>query len=159
MIYRITLILSILLFSCNTTGKLQDNEPYIDEHGMEVTTEETDAEIIFQLKNTNDYPVYLSRPDQLTIQKQEGDNWERVRILYCPCGASCPPPREFVSLQTNDFVRLKWNKKESWCVDVEHQMIPETKERKASQGNYRMLIQYGQQKKKQTKTYYEFKLN
>jgi len=159
MIYRITIFITILLYACNTTSKLPQNENHFTQNGIYITLEEKESEIIFKIQNTNDFPVYLFQPDQLTIQKQIGTEWEKVRILYCPCGASCPSPREFVQLKTNEFINFNWNKKESWCIHSNQQKIPETVEQNVEKGNYRLFIQYGPYKKEQTKLYYKFKLN
>jgi hypothetical protein len=121
--------------------------------------EENEQEIIFKIQNTNNYPVVMAQPDQLTLQQQQGEQWQRVRTLYCPCGASCPSPREFVELSPEAFTLLSWDKKESWCVHNTPQRIPETAEKPAEKGNYRLVVSCGQHPKTTHTIYYEFKLN
>lgn len=156
---KIIPLLIILVYSCNAASKLPDNRDSSIKNGIEVKIDHKDSEILFKIKNFNNYSIYIFQPEQLEIQRQEGKEWKRVRTLYCPCGASCPPPREYLQLKPGEFMDYTWNKKESWCVNKENSTIPETFEKNVSKGKYRLFLEYGQYVKEPTKLYYEFKIN
>lgn len=152
-------LLIIFLYSCNAASKLPDKENNSGQNGIEVKVDHPDSLILFTIKNSNNYSMYIFQPDQMEIQRQGEKEWQRVRTLYCPCGASCPPPREYLLLKPGEFLNFSWNKKETWCVNKENSIIPETFEQDVSKGNYRLFIKYGKQLKERTKLYYQFKLN
>ncbi len=70
--------------------------------------------VVFILENTTDSSRYILEPSRLTIQKMIDSAWYDIRMLPCPCGASCAPP-EYYEIKAFDQMDLSWNEKESWC--------------------------------------------
>jgi len=115
----------------------------------------------FVVKNeSNEKDVFLFQPNEIHVEKQTEKGWKRLNILYCPCGASCPPPPEWEVLKSHSTKQVKWNLNEEWCGEIKtDRKIPETKKRYAGAGTYRFVLKYSVDKGKEiVKNYTEFEL-
>lgn len=102
--------------------------------------------------------IILFDPMLVRIEKQHENSWQQVRILHCPCGAHCEPPPKWIKLSPEKPWSMKWNLSESWCENTSKGEIPETMERKADSGEYRVVIFYGYNEQDRIKLTKEFKI-
>ncbi len=118
---------------------------------------ENSGKATFRITNKSEQKqVYLFHPEEIEIEKQTKEGWKQVEILYCPCGASCPPPPEWSVLNPQSSETVTWNLKKQWCGGTSlHGNIPKTKTKYAGKGNYRFVVRYTLDKDKKTKTYYK----
>lgn len=94
------------------------------------------------LRNISSETLTVLNPMELAIQKEvvEG-KWQSLRWLYCPCGASCPPPPEQMAIPVGERQKYTWKPQEEWCED-QAQGRPITKKQDVEAGHYRILVQY-----------------
>lgn len=102
--------------------------------------------------------IFLFDPMLTRIEKFENNTWNKLRILHCPCGANCEPPPRFKKLSKGEIWEVKWNLKESWCKKNTKNAIPETIEKKAAIGKYRVVIYYGYNQTERIKYTKEFQI-
>ncbi|MFO8234016.1 MAG: hypothetical protein R6U04_01235 [Bacteroidales bacterium] len=91
---------------------------------------------------TENDTIYIYEPQQIRMEKLEGEKWRKVRIRYCPCGASCPqPPEKQLLMPGNEFF-IQWDQIEEWCGEKNEKGVPETHTAEAEKGLYRITIIY-----------------
>ncbi|MCU0446736.1 MAG: hypothetical protein MUE85_17655 [Microscillaceae bacterium] len=110
--------------------------------------------IRIKFKNISESVLVVYKPKPVFIEKKVGNEWQKVQILYCPCGASCPPPPAQQLLDLNKEMAFFWTQIENWCVDK----VEET--RQASTGQYRLRVQYSTSPTNYDRqmAYYEFEI-
>jgi hypothetical protein len=115
----------------------------------------------FVIENTiSEQAIFLFHPMEITIQERINESWEQVSVLYCPCGASCPPPPEFRKLPPGEKKVITWDLNEEWCEEANAKdEIPQTKRKYAGAGTYRFVVKYSMDKGKAIHSVYRtFKL-
>jgi hypothetical protein len=137
-------------------GNKEENEKGI--HIETIHTGEGNDLIKFEIRNTSSQDVRVFHPKEITIEKKNGD-WEKVSVLYCPCGASCPPPPEFLVLKPGELLTISWNKKRSWCGERQANGIREYHEEKVESGLYRLKVHYADLENEMKTVYNVFNIN
>ncbi len=115
----------------------------------------------FVIKNkSKEQDVLLFQPNEVQVEKKTEKGWEKVSIRYCPCGASCPPPPEWETLESQSTKKMKWDLNEEWCGEINsNRKVPETKKKYAGAGTYRFVLKYSMNKGKEIFTdYVKFEL-
>ena len=98
--------------------------------------------------------LYLYKPKNLVIQKQEPDGWQKIRTLYCPCGASCPAPPDVIPLPPGNQYTYIWDQMEAWCGDMTREGIRKMHRSFPGYGKYRIGIRLLNQDTQQVKVLY-----
>ena len=141
------ILLTLVLASCHTSKKTADKP----EGSMktEVVTIQSKSEyqqgdpVNFMVQNNHpEMTLKLYHPLELTIEKKSENDWEQVKILYCPCGASCPPPPEYREVKPKQAYQLAWDQKTSWCGEMQDNGIKKYHEKLVTPGEYRLVLQY-----------------
>ena len=164
-IYIKVLLISLLgLWACHSTQRGAMTSNYSTSRLVSAECEENyekGEEAKFVIKNqSKEKDVLLYHPKEILIEKYTGEKWERVDIMYCPCGASCPPPPEWGALKPEATKTIKWDLNEEWCNDKNSERkVPETNKKYAGSGTYRFVLRYSVDKGRQILTdYTRFKL-
>lgn len=151
----------ILMGSCSATKNLPMSEESITDEGLvvnykkEVATEQT---FKIEVINRGVKEVTIYSPAVIHIEVLEGEEWRKVRIQHCPCGADCSPPRKFIILNSGEIHQFRWNLYESWCEKIPGSEIPKAMEKKATPGLYRVLLRYKQENGEKERVYKEFRI-
>ena len=98
-----------------------------------------------RLSINNNHPenvLKIYHPLELNIEKKTTEGWKEVDILYCRCGASCPPPPEYREIRPEQAYRISWDQKTSWCGDLKENGIREYHEKQVSTGKYRIILRF-----------------
>ena len=135
-------ILSLIIFTaCNPSKHLSntDDLPIQVKINDPVKIGET---ILFEIKNNFSEPVTVFYPQRLWIEKQEGVEWQKLKILECLCDAPCQASEDKMLLEPDKLFELKWDQKESWCGPRKSGQIRETIFKQATKGKYKIIIQY-----------------
>ena len=141
-----------LLLSCQAQkSKSQVLEANEHQRDVQIVAEDTYKQsniAEFQVKNiTEGEELYVYTPKDLVIEKSINGNWEKLRVLYCPCGASCPPPPEWKKLVPNQSLTISWDLHEEWCEASDPTVrVPETHSRYAGKGLYRIVILFARKR-------------
>lgn len=101
-------------------------------------------------KEATIYDPLIIRVEQKLANGTDGKNWKIMRWLYCPCGASCPPPPARVNIAKNQSKTFVWDKLEKWC---DHRM--KTQQQKATKGTYRLRLKYQNPQTNAQEIYYQ----
>ena len=152
------LILVPLFISCKTNESVKSRTIINDLVVSHDFVSQKTNTILFSIENLSDSKVTLFNPTKTVIEKQVGEEWINIRILYCPCGASCPPPPEERLIIKGVVHQLKWNLKEEWCGGQNKEGIPSTISNIAESGNYRIKIDYEKVDGNRTFIYHEFSI-
>lgn len=148
--------------ACKKANRTTD-KPVVIKSTWEVDAKPTytaDEKVVIKFKNITEQEITVFDPlivvvEQKLQTKEEGKEWKQMRWLYCPCGASCPPPPDQLAITKGDVKTFVWNKEERWC---EGGMKMKTL--KASAGTYRLKLRYKDPKTNNEETYYqEFKID
>jgi hypothetical protein len=154
--------LSILLGACVTQSLSTQGTELPSFLTVDSKLNYGDSDIAtFKIENNSDQKkIYIYHPEEVEIERKTKDGWKQVDILYCPCGASCPPPPEQRVIAPGGTVTKSWNLKSQWCEGTNlHGQIPETKTQYAGKGSYRFVFRYRLKENSEIKTYFEnFKL-
>lgn len=113
----IFLSVTAILISCNPESQLNKEREDSSRLGVRVIIGEKykpGSPVVFIIENTADTLRYIMEPSRLEIQREIDSNWYDLRILHCPCGAPCAPPR-YVPIEPYQEIDISWNQKESWC--------------------------------------------
>jgi hypothetical protein len=150
--------LSILLGACITSShstKKAKSPSYLTVESKIIY--ENNERATFKITNeSQEEELFLSHPEEIEIEKQTKSGWKDIKVLYCPCGASCPPPPQWGVLKPQGTRTVSWNLKEQWCEGTSlHGNIPKTKTKYAGKGNYRFVVRYTLNKDKEKITYYK----
>ena len=103
----------------------------------------TSEGFFIELENISPNDIFIYRPWAKNIEKKIGDNWIKVKILYCPCGQYCDPPPIKKILLPGQKYRQYWNLFEGWCDESSTDETPKTIEYKVTKGHYRITSFYG----------------
>ncbi len=137
----IKILLLIVLVACNLTQKLtSSNESQIQIIINEGKPIKEGESIHFEIRNNSLRDLTLINPYKILIDKKEGESWQKIRILDCPCDAPCQPKPEKKLLETGKSFLLNWDQNESWCGPRSSAQIRETIYKKVGSGSYRLLI-------------------
>ncbi|MDD2277798.1 MAG: hypothetical protein PHS05_01920 [Bacteroidales bacterium] len=101
----------------------------------------------FNVINNSDDTLYFHNYSLIHIEKNNMGDWEKLRVLPCPCGASCPKPFEYVVIPKGQHYSLAWDKQENWCEKKAGLPVPETKYAACTSGEYRIKVVYSFDKK------------
>ncbi|OFX27640.1 MAG: hypothetical protein A2041_10315 [Bacteroidetes bacterium GWA2_31_9b] len=153
---QILIFLVVIFFSsCKPSEKNTLNQKPND---IETEIVISDNQIHFQVKNISNDTIVLYNPQRLNIQRFVNNNWEKVRILNCPCGAPCAKPDEKLYLFKGQSHSISWDKQESWCGNKNENGIPKTIKSLSLSGNYRIIIIYQLNQADKQTFYKEFEL-
>ena len=97
----------------------------------------------FKVINRSDSTVYIHHYYKLQIEMKKEEAWVPLRILFCPCGAPCAKPAEFVGISAGENLAWEWDMQESWCGKPGESHIPQTMKQKVNPGVYRVKVVYG----------------
>lgn len=95
-----------------------------------------------KFNNKTESSIILLNPERISIEKKSNEKWEKVKVLYCPCGASCPPPPEKLEIKPSEKFVFSWDQNESWCGEYITKFVQKTEIKFAGFGKYRMRILY-----------------
>ncbi len=153
----IFIFLLIFIFSSSCKTQKPVSTPYKDAVEISMKKSYPSGEKIeIVLNNISGSDLVLYKPSMTEIEKQENGAWKNVRILYCPCGASCPPPADKITIPKAGKHLLNWNQLEKWCGAENHAGIPKTESKTVAAGNYRIKIGFMAENKKRQIIYHEF---
>lgn len=151
-----------VLLSCQANlFSLQQNpsSPLSDKIEIKLTLEIKIGETqIFEIFNGSDDRIIVYNPAIKNIERLEGKEWRKVRILYCPCGANCEPPPETKVLIPDEKHILRWNLTESWCGEMQENNIPKTERIDPTPGLYRIKVRYSTSEGPKKTIWKEFKI-
>jgi hypothetical protein len=133
------LVLLILITGCKSSQKSAERK---ENTKVDIGISISEISINFNIKNVTSEPLNILNPRKLTIQKFEGEAWQNLKILICPCDAPCNAPKEKEQLLPNVSYPIAWNKKESWCGSRTEHGIRETVESVATKGKYRITFSF-----------------
>ncbi len=146
MINRLSLFLVVMtLISCKTqeittsVNNKNSDSPFTINFKQEIVIGDT---YIFNITNNSDDTLIILSPSVARIEKFENNEWRRVKILYCPCGANCIAPPKEKNLLKGQSHKYRWNLKESWCGEKQENGIPETIVKDPLEGIYRIYVDY-----------------
>jgi hypothetical protein len=154
---NLSLFLLIVFFvSCKSNEKSTSikSEPDIIKTNIVIS----ENQIQFQIQNISNDTLTIYSPQQITIQRFVNNDWEKVRILNCPCGAPCAKPAEIKELFSGQIHTYSWDKQESWCGKKNEYGIPETIKEFSKSGKYRIMIMYQIKQSEKQIVYQEFEL-
>lgn len=158
-LFAVSSFFVILFFSCKVQTETSSN---LDLDPFEISHESTismgKSIIKFTIRNKTNQNLILIEPSIVRIESLVNSNWKAIRILDCPCGAPCAPPKQQVILSPNESFKLKWNKKEEWCGKLNDYGIPKTHSKLPDAGKYRLKIYYKTRDNKIKTKLYSFKL-
>jgi hypothetical protein len=155
----VSLFFVILLFSCKVQKESISNldlDPFEIYH--ETIISKGKSILKFTIKNKTNQNLILFEPSIVRIEYFIKSNWKAVRILACPCGAPCAPPKKEVVISQKDSFKLSWNKKEEWCGELNDYGIPKSYSKLSDEGEYRLKIYYKISDNKTKTKLYPFKL-
>lgn len=158
----ITILVIILSFACKTNKDISSQNQKADiisPINLEMPELiEDNKQLNIAITTDLREGIILFDPMLVRIEKQHENSWQQVKILHCPCGAHCEPPKKWIKLLPEDHWNMKWNLNESWCENIVKGEIPETIEKKADSGKYRVVIFYGYNQQDRIKLTKEFKI-
>lgn len=155
----VSLFFVILFFSCKVQTETSSNldlDPFEIRH--ESTISINKSILKFTIRNKTTENLILFEPSIVRIESFVKSNWKAVRVLDCPCGAPCVPPKKEVVISQNESFELSWNKKEEWCGELNDYGIPKSYSKLSDEGDYRLKIYYKRNNNKIKTKYYSFKL-
>lgn len=145
------------LSSCSLKVSESDHEVLKVNHQI---VQKGEANFIeFKLMNPSDSSLRLVDPYGLHIEFKNGENWELLRTLDCPCGASCPPPPTEFYLKKGEEHIVNWNMKEEWCGEKQlGGRPPQSFSEDVEKGIYRLRIPISDPQGKSQFVYYQFEI-
>lgn len=153
--------LLLLNIACVPKKGVKSNADAISENinsEVEIEIEAAENVMNFRVINKTDSIIHVFNYQQLHIEREVGNDWEKLRILPCPCGAPCVKPSEYIEVLIGNHLDFIWNLEESWCGERNETPIPETLTSPATPGKYRIKILYSHLFKDQQIIYKEFNL-
>lgn len=158
----LTICLIASLVSCKKTSKTSD-KPIVVKPSWEVSVKKSyavDEKVVIRFKNISEKAITIYDPLMIvveqkivkeTLNKEDSKTeWKQVRWLYCPCGASCPPPPRTMDIVKDQSKTFVWNKIEKWCDNQ-----GKTVQQKAPKGTYRLKMTYKAPKTGEKEVYYQ----
>ncbi len=136
------LLLLLLILSCSPKKQITENNKDDITVGFNMKEEYAPGERIeINIVNQSEKDsLYIHHPATIRIEKKVEGEWKKMRIRYCPCGASCPPPPEERLLIPGKAYHVTWDQKEEWCGEMTSKGIPETHKKMAGNGLYRIKV-------------------
>lgn len=113
----------------------------------------TEEKVIIKFKNIAEKEIIVYDPLIVRVEQKvagEETQWKVMRWLYCPCGASCPPPPNQLGITQGQVKTFVWNKEEKWCKGG-----MKTEKLKAPKGTYRLRMRYKNPKTNEREVYYQ----
>ncbi len=117
-----------------------------------------DEEVKLVFENNIESEITILNPQRMLIEKNYNNKWERVKILYCPCGASCPQPPKQLELKPSEKHIFTWNQKEDWCGDYITKFVQKTETKFVGFGKYRIKVLYKIKQSKIVEIYKYFEI-
>lgn len=148
-------VLIVLFVGCKSSEKIPTSQT---STGIETEVIISENQVLFQIKNISNDTINIYSPQQINIQRLVNNEWEKVRVLNCPCGAPCAKPIEKKELYIGQVHGYVWNKQESWCGKKNEYGIPETIKISPKTGKYRITIIYQIKQSEKQIIYKEFEL-
>lgn len=137
---------SLLLFGCQSQKRVVlPNQSLSNAKTLEIKGNveiKEGSTATFELTNSGLSPITIFAPWQKRIEKFENNSWRAVRIISCPCGASCSSPPKTMILQPAEKHVIDWNLMEGWCDRKQENGISKTIENISSEGLYRVSVDY-----------------
>jgi len=143
-------MLTFLLASCKTQKIMEFTHKQDYSQG--------NGKFTFSIKNISNQDITLVDPLLTKIEHKNNSRWRNIRILYCPCGASCPQPPKEKTIKNNEIHQYKWSGIEEWCGEINSLGMPESMSKTAKSGLYRIKIVYKIGNRNRTSNYYKFKI-
>ncbi|OJJ18763.1 hypothetical protein BKI52_24620 [marine bacterium AO1-C] len=145
------------IVSCKKPNKTTD-KPVVIKSLWQVDAKKSYAseeKVVIKFKNISPQALTIYDPLMVEVEQKlanEGSKtqWKKVRWLYCPCGASCPPPPRTMDIDQDQTKTFVWNKIEKWC-DAQGK----TAQQKATQGTYRLKLTYKNPKTSEREIHYQ----
>ena len=134
------LLFVVLILSCKSQVQYSNQDEENSKYGVRTIIGEKyklGSPVIFIIENTSDTVRYIMEPSRLEVQRLIDSSWYDLRILHCPCGAPCAPPR-YVPINPYQEIDISWNQKESWCQGS--QEPGNDKSEYVRRGTYRFVI-------------------
>lgn len=141
MILRNALLIFLLTSICSCSKRVVAQGSEIEEQTFQVVERSVNSsEIRILLKNTTDSQLLLHNPLEKRIERKNGDEWEKVSVLYCDCGVSCAPPPEVLQLESGGTYTFEWDRNIEKCVEANKQLMTERSQ--AQTGSYLAVFYY-----------------
>ena len=154
---KILILLSVFIVACNTSKQLPKESVITTSNEIvDVNVVNNDKQIEFLIKNLNDTPIYIVNTGKLYIERKNNDEWERLRILPCPCDAPCHQNKENIEIATGKEYKILWNMEENWCGTERVNRVRNTVRQVVEKGIYRIRITYKTKDNKPEIIYKEF---
>jgi len=157
------LFLSILLLSiisCISSKSAKNQNKFVESINSVIVqvNKLPGGDFEFIVENKTNQSIFIHNYYQVHVDRKVGDNWEKIRILNCPCGAPCARPEEYVEIQKENNFSIKWNLEESWCGEKNEIGVQETLSTKVGPGLYRIMVVYSFDKTDKTPIYQVFNI-
>lgn len=158
MIKQLSIIIVFTIFGCTSQKKQLDTKISSSSNEIEILIgkAETNDNLVFNIQNRSSEGTITLRQNKLHIERKVNNQWEKIKVLNCPCGAPCARQSELIEIPSGNNYVFIWNKKESWCGKKSEKGIPETIETTSQQGLYRVRFVYSTTQNKQQVIYQEF---
>lgn len=154
---KILLLFSVLIVACNTGKQLQKNNVITTSNEIiDINIVNNGKQIEFLIKNLNEIPIYLVNTSNINIERKNNNEWERLRILLCPCDAPCHQNKENIEIATGKEYKILWDMEESWCGTERVNRVRNTVRQTVEKGIYRIRITYKTKDNKSEIIYKEF---
>ncbi len=154
-------ILIILLLSLCSSNPFVKETDFLCEKTIRISYKETVKQtegFSLDIKNVSKDEIFIHYPGYKPIEKKKGDEWVKVKILYCPCGQNCDAPPQKKILNPGQKYRVYWNLLEGWCEENLNGGIPKTIEKKVESGRYRISLFYSQGNEEKVTIIKEFEI-
>ena len=155
---KILLLFSVLVVACSTGKQLQkDNvKTTTNNEIVEINVVNKGKKIEFLIKNSNDSSIYIVSTGKLHIERKNNTEWQKLKILPCPCDAPCHQNKEDIEIFSGKEYQILWNMEESWCGTERVNMVRNTVRKTVEKGTYRIRISFKTKDNKPEIFYKEF---
>ena len=149
----------LILFSgCKSSQEISEQKDQQSGRDLLDIVVDNNEIISFQLINNSSRTIKIQMPEKLYIEKFNNGNWNKLRILPCPCDAPCARMEEQIEIPATEKHVLSWDKNESWCGSRNEKGIRETLIKKVESGRYRIRINFKNEGGKTSVLYKEFQI-
>ncbi|HNV52187.1 MAG TPA: hypothetical protein PKM28_04820, partial [Tenuifilaceae bacterium] len=100
MLNKLSYLTLLLLLGCASQKKQVENIENKFDHEIDIVVDSFKGNdgLSFIVQNKSNGQVFVHNHRQTHIEKFDGVNWVKLRILNCPCGAPCARPTEFIEI-------------------------------------------------------------
>ena len=84
--------------------------------------------------------MILHKPMEKVVSFETGAGFETINVLYCDCGATCPPPPEQLSVEPNGDYLFSWDLMAEECITEGTSM--RTNKSRVGAGSYLVTLRY-----------------